>query len=99
MRKFLVERRSYWLSYIVSPNDSFYLLATDGAPCDWLIGWLVKNGPSSTCLAHDSMTAVQEDCVDLATKADVAVVERLLLLLEQVCQLVYLLLQHYYSLA
>ena len=69
------------LSYIVGADDSFDLLATDGALCNWLIGWLVKNGPSGASLAHDSMTAVQKDCVDLTTKANVAVVERLFLLL------------------
>lgn len=45
------------------------------------------------------MTAVEEDCVNLAGKANVAVVESFLFLLEKVGQLVYLLLQSDHFLA
>ena len=41
------------------------------------------------------MAAVQEDSVDLASEANIAIVERLLFLLEQVRQLLDLLLQRY----
>ena len=45
------------------------------------------------------MAAVQKHCVDLPRKANVAIIERFLLLLEQVRQLLHLLLQRYHLLS
>ena len=69
------------ISYIISSDDALDLLAADRTLSDRLIRWLVEDSPSRARLAHDAMAAVEEDCVDLSTEANVAVVERFLLLL------------------
>ena len=73
------------MSYIVRSDYSFDLLSADGALRYRFICRLIQDGPRSAWLAHDSVTAVEEHSVDLATEANVAVIESLLLLLEQVC--------------
>ena len=50
-------------------------------------------------MAHYSVRAVEEDCVDLPGEADVAVVKRLFFLFQEVAELFDLLLKHDYFLA
>ena len=86
-------------SRIVGANDALYLFAADGAPGHGFVDGLVEDVVGSAGLAHHPMAAVQKHCVDLPRKANVAIIERFLLLLEQVRQLLHLLLQRYHLLS
>jgi hypothetical protein len=81
-------------SHVVSADDFLNLLSADGTLCKGLELGLVEDSPCGACLAHDPMRAIQKDCVDFPSEADVAVVERVFLLLQQAAQLLNLLLQH-----
>ena len=86
-------------SYIICSYHAFDLLAADRASSDGLVSRFIENSPRCTRLAHDSMTAVEKDSVDLSTEANIAVIKRLLFLLQQVRQFIHLLLQHDYFFA
>ena len=81
-------------SDIIGADDPLDLLSADGTPRDRFVRRLIQHGPRCAGLAHHSVTAVQEHCIDLSAKADVAVVEGLFFLLEQIGQLADLLLKH-----
>ena len=97
-RPFLIEDDEGGGSRIVGSNDALYLLAADRAPGNRFVDGLVEDEVGGASLSHHPMTAVKKHCVDLPRKANVAIVERFLLLLEQVGQLLHLLLQRYHFL-